>query len=41
MNFKGKANSGTNADGWERNAKKFSIYYLKVIRSFGVEKIRL
>nr|WP_241663467.1 hypothetical protein [Peribacillus simplex] len=25
MNFKGKANSGTNAEGCERNAKKFSI----------------
>ncbi|MBL3889820.1 hypothetical protein IRV22_19275 [Bacillus cereus] len=29
MNFKGKTNSGTNAAGWERNAKKFFNTLLK------------
>ncbi|WP_234969346.1 hypothetical protein [Bacillus massilinigeriensis] len=29
MNFKGKSNSGTNAAGWERNAKKFFNTLLK------------
>ncbi|WP_235988990.1 hypothetical protein [Aquibacillus kalidii] len=29
MNFKGKAHSGTNAAGWERNAKKFFNSLLK------------
>ncbi|WP_258831903.1 T7SS effector LXG polymorphic toxin [Peribacillus frigoritolerans] len=29
MNFKGKDNSGTNAEGWERNAKKFFNTLLK------------